>query len=194
MAEATSYLGEEAVAGRHLDDAAALSARSGLHARGVLVEIGRARAFSEEGRMADAAPGHSERRGARAARASTRLFDAMLDTWEGVWRRRRGEPRQAIGFLTRAAAAFDALESPAWRNVARIELALAKGLDGEPRAALAELASCARTSAPAGRSQGGGARVRLFEARAPTGGRGGVPRRAGAGAAVAGSRETIVCC
>jgi ATP/maltotriose-dependent transcriptional regulator MalT/DNA-binding SARP family transcriptional activator len=163
MAEAYIYLGEEAVARRHLDDAAALSARSGLHARGVLVEIGRARAFSEEGRMADAARAFRAAR-REAAHASTRLFDAMLDTWEGVWRRRRGEPRQAIGLLTRAAAAFDALESPAWRNVARIELALAKGLDGEPRAALAELASCARTSHRLG-DRKEEARVRLFEAR-----------------------------
>jgi len=163
MAEAYIYLGEEAVARRHLDDAAALASRSGLHARGVLLEIGRARAFSEEGRMADAGRAFQAAR-REAARASTRLFDAMLDTWEGVWRRRRGEPVRAIALLSRAAAMFDALESPAWRNVARIELALARGLAGEPAAALAELAACARTSRRLG-DRKEEARVRLFDAR-----------------------------
>ena len=163
MAEAYIYLGEEAIARRHLDDAAALAPRSGLHARGVLLEIGRARAFSEEGCLADA--GRAFRAARReAARASTRLFDAMLDTWEGVWRRRRGEPRRAIALLARAAAAFEALESPAWRNVARIELALARGLAGECQAALTELAACARTSRRLG-DRKEEARALLFAAR-----------------------------
>jgi DNA-binding SARP family transcriptional activator/tetratricopeptide (TPR) repeat protein len=163
MAEAYIYLGEEAVARRHLDEAAALAPRSGLHARGVLLELSRARAYSEEGRLADAGRAFRSARH-EAERGSTSLFDAMLDVWEGVWWRRRGSPKCAVERLARAAKAFDALESPAWRNVARLEHALARGLSGEPRAALAELAACARVSRRLG-DRKEEARVLLFEAR-----------------------------
>jgi ATP/maltotriose-dependent transcriptional regulator MalT/DNA-binding SARP family transcriptional activator len=163
MAEAYIYLGEEAVARRNLDEAAALAPRSGLHARGVLLELSRARAFSEEGRLADAGRAFRSAR-AEAARASTGLFDAMLDVWEGVWCRRRGSAARAVRLLTRAAEAFERLESPAWRNVARLERALVTGLAGEPRAALAELANCARVSRHY-RDAKEEARVHLFMAR-----------------------------
>ncbi len=163
MAEAYIYLGEEAVARRHLDEAAELAPRSGLHARGVLLELSRARALSEEGRLADAG------RAFRAARregalASTALFDAMLDVWEGVWCRRRGRLERGVRLLSRAALAFEALESPAWRNVARLERALAAGLLGDAQEPLAELAACMRVSRRLG-DRKEEARVLLFDAR-----------------------------
>ena len=163
MAEAYIYLGEEAVARRHLDDAAALASRSGLHARGLLLELSRARAFSEEGRLADAGRAFRVAR-LEAARASTELFDAMLDVWEGVWYRRRGSTKRALQLLTRAAAVFERLESPAWHNVARLERALAAGLAGDTGPALAELAACASVSRRYGDPKEE-ARVQLFSAR-----------------------------
>jgi len=163
MAEAYIYLGEEPIARRHLEEAAALAPRSGLHARGVLLELSRARALSEEGRLADAGRAFRAAR-LEAARASTALFDAMLDVWEGVWWRRRGSTARAVARLTRATRAFEALESPAWRNVARLERALADGLAGATVPALAELAACARASRRFG-DRKEEARAFLFEAR-----------------------------
>jgi DNA-binding SARP family transcriptional activator len=163
MAEAYIYLGEEAVARRHLDEAAALASRSGLHARGLLLELSRARAFSEEGRLTDAGRAFRVAR-LEAARASTELFDAMLDVWEGVWYRRRGSTKRALQLLTRAAAVFERLESPAWHNVARLERALAAGMAGDTEPALAELAACARVSRRYGDPKEE-ARVQLFRAR-----------------------------
>ena len=88
----------------------------------------------------------------------------MLDVWEGVWCRRRGAMARAVRLLTRAAVLFERLESPAWRNVARLERALAAGLAGEPGPALAELAACARVSRRYG-DRKEEARVQLFIAR-----------------------------
>jgi ATP/maltotriose-dependent transcriptional regulator MalT/DNA-binding SARP family transcriptional activator len=163
MAEAYIYLGEEAVARRHLDEAAELAPRSGLHARSMLLELSRARSLSEEGRLVEA--GRAFRRARRESkRTSTRLFDAMLDVWEGVWLRRRGRIAHAVRTLERAAASFEALESPAWRNLARLERALAVGLDGDPAGAMRELAACARISRRWGDAKEE-ARVWLFFAR-----------------------------
>ncbi len=164
MAEAYIYLGEEAVARGHLDDAERLLPKSGPGPRIAMIEMSRARAWSEEGRLAQAA------RAFRRARASARtssspMLDAMIDVWEGVLLRRRGRLAPAVKMLTRAEASFERLESPSWRNVARIERALVEGLGSDAAArSLSTLAACARLSRRLG-DRKEEARARLFSAR-----------------------------
>jgi pentatricopeptide repeat protein len=163
MAEGYTYLGEETVARAHLDEAAALADRSGSFARRALLEISRARTFSEEGAMRDAAPAFRVAR-RELARASVPLYEGMLDTWEGVFERRRGRLARAVRLLSRAEAGFARLESPSWQNVARLERALVDGLAGRTSDALGTLAECARVSRRLG-DRKEEARAWLFAAR-----------------------------
>jgi len=163
MAEGYIYLGEEPAARIHLDEAAALFDRSGGFARRALLEISRARSFSEEGSMPAAARAFRAAR-REVARASTPFYACMLDVWEGVFERRRGRLARAGRLLARAEAGLAALESPSWRNVARLECALVRGLEGHGIDALAALADCVRVSHRLG-DRKEEARVLLFTAR-----------------------------
>jgi DNA-binding SARP family transcriptional activator len=170
MAEGYTYLGDEAGARAHLDEAADLADRSGSFARRALLEISRARTFSEEGAMRPARRAFQVAR-REIARASIPLYEAMLDTWEGVFERRCGRLANAERRLASAEARFARLESPSWQNVARLERALVAGLAGRTADALGVLRECARVSRRLG-DRKEEARVWLFAARvAQQGGR-----------------------
>lgn len=163
MAEGYIYLGEEATARTHLDEAAALADRSGGFASRTLLEISRARSFSEEGAMSSAARAFRAAR-REMARTSIPFYESMLDIWEGVFERRRGRLARAARLLARAEAGFGRLESPSWSNVARLERSLVAGLEGHAAEELAVLAECARVSRRLG-DRKEEARVLLFAAR-----------------------------
>ncbi|HYM80908.1 MAG TPA: BTAD domain-containing putative transcriptional regulator [Candidatus Limnocylindria bacterium] len=163
MAEACTYLGEEATALAYLDEVRTLVPRSGTPSNVVLAAIGRARALSERGSLSDAETAFKDAR-EELGKRSLPMMALQLEVWHGILERRRGRLPAAERILTRAVDGFLSLESPSWLTLARMERALVRGLRGHRDEALRDLAAAAHVSRRLG-DRKELARNQLFEAR-----------------------------
>jgi LuxR family maltose regulon positive regulatory protein len=145
MAEACIYLGEEARALAHLDEARALRSRSWRAENQLYETMTRAYALTELGRSAEAEAALATGR-ELAQRFGAVLIGHTIEVRAGILARRAGRLPEAHAQLSAAVDGFSKLEAAAWRTFARMERGLVRGLLGEFDPALEELAAAARDS------------------------------------------------